>query len=78
MILDFEKAAPKPQTLEECHALIEVLWEFCRNLERQLKAELSTIKEEMLLLRQENAALKERLNINSQNSSLPPSKDFKK
>ena len=74
MDLDFEKAAPKPETLEECHLIIEALWEFCR----ALKQEVAELKQEVTLLRQENAELKEKLNLNSNNSSKPPSQDFKK
>lgn len=33
---------------------------------------------EMAILREENQHLKEQLNVNSKNSSLPPSKDLKK
>src|SRR5438552_4088807 len=74
MDLDFEKPAPKPGTLEECHLVIEALWEFCR----ALKQEVVELKQEITLLRQENAELKERLNLNSNNSSKPPSQDLKK
>lgn len=74
MELDFEKEAPKPDTLEECHLVIEALWEFCR----ALKQEVIELKQEVTLLRQENAELKEKLNLNSNNSSKPPSQDLKK
>ena len=53
-----------PNTLEGCHSLI-----------RDLLPKLLKCIEE---LRIENRQLKERLNNNSSNSSLPPSKDFKK
>ena len=59
MDLDFEKPAPKPGTLEECHLVIEALWEFCR----ALKKEVIELKQEVTLLRRENAELKERLNL---------------
>ena len=74
MDLDFEKPAPKPGTLKECHLVIEALWEFCR----ALKQEVVELKQEVILLRQENAELKEKLNINSNNSSKPPSQDIQK
>ncbi len=74
MELDFEKPAPKPETLEECHLVVEALWEFCR----ALKQEVTVLKQEVALLRKENVDLKERLNSNSNNSSKPPSSDFKK
>jgi transposase len=74
MDLDFEKPAPKPGTLEECHLVIEALWEFCRTL----KQEVNELKQEVVLLCKENADLKERLNLNSNNSSKPPSSDLKK
>ena len=32
MELDFSKSAPKPDTLEECHQLIDVLWQALRVL----------------------------------------------
>lgn len=73
--LDFTKPAPKPASIEECHAVIEALWTFCGNLQKGLEL----LKQEVMLLKQENAELKERLNSNSNNSSKPPSTDrFKK
>lgn len=74
MDLDFEQPPPKPETLEDCHAVIATLWEFCR----VLKQEVAELKQQVTLLRKENAELKERLNLNSNNSSKPPSCDLKK
>jgi len=72
--LDFSKPAPKPSSIEECHLVIDALWSFCGNIEKELKL----LKQEVLVLKKENAELKERLNSNSNNSSKPPSTDFKK
>jgi transposase len=74
MELDFEKAAPKPKTLEESYLSIEALWECCR----VLKPEILELKKKVDCLSKENAELKERLNQNSNNSSKPPSSDIKK
>lgn len=56
-----------PNTIEECHDLIRSLFktvtELCQRIER---------------LEIENRELREKLNNNSSNSSLPPSRDFKK
>src|SRR5690242_6981863 len=41
-----------------------------------LYQQIETLKEESARLRQENARLKERLGLNSTNSSLPPSRDL--
>lgn len=72
--LDFTKPAPKPSSVEDCHAVIDALWAFCGNLQK----ELELLKQEILILKQENAELKERINTNSNNSSKPPSTDNKK
>ena len=56
-----------PATLEECHKLIQLLLDHVKDLSAWVKK-----------LEIENRELKERLNNNSSNSSLPPSKDFKK
>jgi transposase len=56
-----------PDTLEGCHDLI-------RNLLRTVEELFKRIEK----LESENRELKERLNNNSSNSSLPPSRDFKK
>ncbi len=86
---DFSKPAPNPTTLEECYALINVLWHICGKFEpnvssirkdmEELKNEVILLRNERVVLRKENADLKEKLNSNSQNSSKPPSSDlFKK
>jgi hypothetical protein len=52
-----------------------LLWAFCGKLQK----ELELLKQEVLILKQENAELKERINANSNNFSKPPSIDrFKK
>lgn len=56
-----------PETLEGCHELIKQLIEVTEGLIVQVEK-----------LRQENRELKERLDNNSSNSSLPPSQDYKK
>jgi transposase len=89
MELDFSQPTPKPTTLEECHALIEGLWQFCFQLQKSnqelreelkqiLDKEIPELKNEVSVLKKENAELKEKLNTNSKNSSRPPSSDFKK
>src|SRR5262249_38969024 len=72
--LDFSKPAPKPSSIEECHAIIDALWAFCGTLQK----EVELLKQEVMALKKENAELKERLNTNSNNSSKPPSTDNKK
>lgn len=72
MELDFTKPAPKPNTLEECHAVIEALWNFCALYQKEFIA----LKNEVMLLKKENEELKEKLNLNSNNSSKPPSSDL--
>src|SRR5260221_14792736 len=90
MELDFSKPAPKPDTLEGCHALIEALWGFCASFEQRfekaiddlkidltmLRKENADLKAEVIILRKENSDLKEKLNLNSRNSSKPPSSNF--
>lgn len=56
-----------PNTIEECHQLIKLLLNTLSDVSKRIEA-----------LEIENRDLKERLNSNSSNSSLPPSKDFKK
>lgn len=56
-----------PQTMEECHHLIRELMRVVSNISHQLEK-----------LTQENQALKEQLNLNSANSSFPPSQDYRK
>jgi hypothetical protein len=67
MALDFSKPAPKPETLEECHELIDVLWKALHKLTQKLS-----------MLEQKIEDFQETLNINSKNSSRPPSSDFVK
>lgn len=63
-----------PQTVEECHQLIRLLLNKLDDLSR--RQEVLEAETRRLVL--ENTQLKERLNNNSSNSSLPPSKSFTK
>lgn len=63
-----------PTTIEECYQVIGLL---LAKVE-ELSIRLDGLEAENKKLKMENAQLKERLNINSSNSSLPPSKSFKK
>ncbi len=72
--LDFSKPAPKPSSIEECHLVIDAIWTFCANIQK----ELEHLKQGFMALKKENTELKKRLNSNSNNSSKPPSTDFKK
>lgn len=65
--MDEKKSLSFPSTIEECHDLITRLVELTDALVVRVEK-----------LEQENRALKERLDNNSSNSSLPPSQDFKK
>lgn len=65
--MDEKKTRKLPDSPEECHALIHQLIEITEGLILQVEK-----------LRDENRALKERLDNNSSNSSLPPSQDYKK
>ena len=56
-----------PPTIEECHAVIRLLLNNLDKLSKRVEA-----------LEIENRQLKERLDNNSSNSSLPPSKSLKK
>ena len=56
-----------PETVEECHQVIKDLFYIIEQLQLQINE-----------LREENKLLKERLNLNSKNSSKPPSSDHKK
>ena len=56
-----------PNTIEECHVIIGLLLN-----------KLDEFSPRITALEAENRDLKERLNINSSNSSLPPSKSLKK
>ncbi len=67
MELDFSKPAPKPDTLEECHLLIDVLWQALRELTQKVS-----------VLERKIEDLQEKLDDNSTNSSKPPSSDFVK
>ena len=59
--------AELPTTVEDCHRLIRELLKIIPELYKRVGT-----------LEQENRVLRERLNSNSSNSSLPPSKDWKK
>lgn len=48
-----------------------------KTLEEALEI-IGALVKELAILREENYRLKEQLNINSKNSSLPPSRDLKK
>jgi transposase len=72
--IDFSKPAPKLSSIEECHLLIDALWAICAKMPEEIKL----LKQEVSLLKKENAELKERLNLNSNNSSKPPSTDTRK
>lgn len=78
MEFDFSQPAPKPTTLSECHALIDALWQFCGQLQREVTELKLEFKNEILVLKKENAELKEKLNTNSSNSSKSPSSDIHK
>lgn len=67
MELDFSKPAPKPDSLKKCHQLIGVLWQALREPTQKVSALEGKIED-----------LQEKLNINSTNSSKPPSSDFVK
>ena len=56
-----------PETVEECHQVIKDLFYIIEQLQLQINE-----------LHEENKLLKERLNLNSKNSSKPPSSDHKK
>lgn len=64
MKLDFSRPAPRVRTLEEAQALIDALWSLVRAQAKEI-AELKQRIEE----------LEEKLNVNSRNSSRPPSAD---
>jgi transposase len=65
---------PLPSTIEECHQLIRLLLAKVD----ELSTRLDRLEMENRQLKLENAQLKERLNVSSSNSSLPPSKSLKK
>ena len=56
-----------PETVKECHQVIKDLVHIVGQLQLQINE-----------LCEENKLLKERLNLNSENSSKPPSSDHKK
>ena len=60
-----------PDTVEACHVIIKDLIKLIEQSHREMSAR-------MMQLEQENQALKERLGMDSHNSSKPPSTDFKK
>jgi transposase len=63
-----------PTTLEECHLVIRLLLNKLDDLSKRIEP----LETESKQLRLENTRLKERLNSNSSNSSLPSSKNLKK
>ena len=65
MKFDFTQPAPKPESLDECHQVISDLWKYARESEE---------KQNKLSKALEHA--QEKLNINSSNSSKPPSTDI--
>ena len=65
--MDDKKSLSLPSTVEECHELIKRLVEITEVLVARVEK-----------LEHENRVLKERLDNNSSNSSLPPSQDLKK
>ncbi len=75
--LDFSKSAPKSSSIEECHLLIDALWAFCAKV-AEMPEEIELLKQEVIVLKKQNAELQERLNTNSNNSSKPPSTDIRK
>lgn len=63
-----------PTTIEACHEVIRILLKTVDDLSKRVVV----LERECTQLRIENAQLKERLNTNSSNSSLPPSKSQKR
>jgi transposase len=75
MDMDFTKPAPKARTLDEAQEIINALWKFCGELSKRIDEQQKIIETQ----KKEIAELKEKLNINSRNSSKPPSSEpFKK
>ena len=64
----------KPETLEKCWGLIDPLVHACVAQHEVI----SDLKEKIQAQQRTLAVLQEKLNINSKNSSLPPSKDLQK
>lgn len=71
MKLDFTQPPPQAKTLEEAQEIINALWSFCGELLKRVDLQEKQIEEQQ----KEMDALKEKLNINSNNSSNPPSSD---
>ena len=67
MIFDFTQTAPKPKSLDECHQVINDLWNGFKELENKYNKQFKIL---------ENA--EEKLQTNSRNSSKPPSSDIHK
>ena len=67
MIFDFTQPSPKPESLDECHQVIDELWNKIKQLQKKCNQAFKTL---------ENA--EEKLQINSRNSSKPPSTDIHK
>jgi transposase len=65
---------PFPTTIKECHETIRLLL----NKLDEVSKRLDILEVENKKLKLENMQLKERLNMNSLNSSLSPSKSLKK
>ena len=69
-----------PSTLPECHNLINRLLDTLDEVNKKVDAlmlRVEALEVENAALKKENAQLKEKLNQNSNNSSQPPSQDFK-
>jgi len=71
---DILKINQNPKTLEEALVVIQQLI----GIVIELKKENVQLRAENAALKAENAELKEKLRINSTNSSLPPSKDLRR
>jgi transposase len=68
---------PLPDTIDDCHKIIIELREVVKYLFQKIK-EFEKLPARIEKLEAENRALQERLNLNSKNSSKPPSSDHKK
>jgi transposase len=67
MIFDFTQPCPKPDTLDECHQVMDDLWNKFKQLQN---------KYDKIFIALENS--EEKLQTNSRNSSKPPSTDIHK